>query len=219
MGSKNSSGGAQVVSPGPSTLRHSGVPGRFASRPQIPCAIPRETPTAPDCPGSPPWDRSRSLSWVDALRWSPALPGSVGWETCVQPLSYGCNVRRGQRPSPEHCFIWERLQDPARAWRLGRQLGALAATHGAAQRPVALCSYDHRGAGLSVVPIEQITLHGCVDDVIGVMDALRIERCIVAAELIGRPDRHLGTAPQSREIRRSGNSRRRAAVHQSQASR
>jgi pimeloyl-ACP methyl ester carboxylesterase len=48
-------------------------------------------------------------------------------------------------------------------------------------------SYDHRGAGLSVVPIEQITLQGCVDDVIGVMDALRIERCIVAAESSGAP--------------------------------
>ena len=48
-------------------------------------------------------------------------------------------------------------------------------------------SYDHRGAGLSVVPIEQITLHGCVDDVIGVMDALRIERCIVAGKSLGAP--------------------------------
>ena len=48
-------------------------------------------------------------------------------------------------------------------------------------------SYDHRGAGLSVLPIEQITLQGCVDDVVGVMDALHIERCILAGESLGAP--------------------------------
>jgi 3-oxoadipate enol-lactonase len=46
-------------------------------------------------------------------------------------------------------------------------------------------SFDHRGAGESPVPPEAITPDGLVDDVLGVMDALGIERCIVAGESLG----------------------------------
>ena len=105
----------------------------------------------------------------------------------MQPLSYGRNVRRGQRPSPEHCFIWE--------WpKTLLAHGGWVASWELWQQPMELLSdqwrcvsYDHRGAGLSVVPIEQITLQGCVDDVIGVMDALGIKRCIIAGKSLGAP--------------------------------
>lgn len=46
-------------------------------------------------------------------------------------------------------------------------------------------SYDHRGAGETVVPLEAITPDGLVDDVFGVMDALGIDRCILAGESLG----------------------------------
>src|SRR5687767_13977955 len=40
--------------------------------------------------------------------------------------------------------------------------------------------YDHRGTGETVVPVEKITHEALVDDVFAVMDALLIERCILA---------------------------------------
>lgn len=40
--------------------------------------------------------------------------------------------------------------------------------------------YDHRGTGETAVPIEKITHEALVDDVFAVMDALSIERCILA---------------------------------------
>lgn len=40
--------------------------------------------------------------------------------------------------------------------------------------------YDHRGAGETRVPIEKITPEALVDDVFRVMDALHIERCVLA---------------------------------------
>lgn len=41
-------------------------------------------------------------------------------------------------------------------------------------------SYDHRGAGETVVPLEEITAAALVDDIFRVMDALAIERCVLA---------------------------------------
>ena len=40
--------------------------------------------------------------------------------------------------------------------------------------------YDHRGAGETQVPIEKISPEALVDDVFRVMDALHIERCVLA---------------------------------------
>lgn len=40
--------------------------------------------------------------------------------------------------------------------------------------------YDHRGTGETVVPVEKITHEALVDDVFAVMDALSIERCVLA---------------------------------------
>jgi pimeloyl-ACP methyl ester carboxylesterase len=40
--------------------------------------------------------------------------------------------------------------------------------------------YDHRGTGETLVPVEQITHEALVDDVFAVMDALSIDRCILA---------------------------------------
>jgi len=46
-------------------------------------------------------------------------------------------------------------------------------------------SYDHRGAGVSAVRAEDISPEGLVEDVFGVMDALEIDRCILAGESLG----------------------------------
>lgn len=40
--------------------------------------------------------------------------------------------------------------------------------------------YDHRGTGETPVPVERITTEALVDDIFAVMDALSIERCILA---------------------------------------
>lgn len=40
--------------------------------------------------------------------------------------------------------------------------------------------YDHRGAGETVVPVDRITPEALIDDVFRVMDALKIERCVLA---------------------------------------
>ena len=45
--------------------------------------------------------------------------------------------------------------------------------------------YDHRGSGESVVPLDQITPEALVDDVFGVLDAMNVDRCILAAESLG----------------------------------
>jgi pimeloyl-ACP methyl ester carboxylesterase len=41
-------------------------------------------------------------------------------------------------------------------------------------------TYDHRGAGLTRVPVERISQETLVDDVFRVMDTLAIERCVLA---------------------------------------
>jgi pimeloyl-ACP methyl ester carboxylesterase len=45
--------------------------------------------------------------------------------------------------------------------------------------------YDHRGAGESPVPPETITPEALVDDLFAVMDALEVERCVLAGESAG----------------------------------
>lgn len=40
--------------------------------------------------------------------------------------------------------------------------------------------YDHRGTGETFVPVEKITPEALIDDVFAVMDALSIDRCILA---------------------------------------
>lgn len=62
--------------------------------------------------------------------------------------------------------------------------------------------YDHRGAGLTRVPVERISHEALVDDVFRVMDALAIERCVMAGfsrgtvtamrAVLARPDRFDG---------------------------
>ena len=46
-------------------------------------------------------------------------------------------------------------------------------------------TYDHRGAGATLAPIESITFDGLVDDVFAVLDAYNVEHCILAAESAG----------------------------------
>jgi pimeloyl-ACP methyl ester carboxylesterase len=46
-------------------------------------------------------------------------------------------------------------------------------------------AYDHRGSGESPVNPERISVNAMVDDVTGVLDALRIDRCIAAGESQG----------------------------------
>lgn len=45
--------------------------------------------------------------------------------------------------------------------------------------------YDHRGAGASPVPPETITPEALVDDLFAVMDALDVDRCVLAGESLG----------------------------------
>ncbi len=46
-------------------------------------------------------------------------------------------------------------------------------------------AYDHRGCGVSLAPPESITFATLVSDVFAVLDALGIERCVLAAESSG----------------------------------
>src|SRR3569833_1080126 len=46
-------------------------------------------------------------------------------------------------------------------------------------------AYDHRGAGESPVEPDRITVQAMVDDVAAVMDALGVERCVLAGESQG----------------------------------
>jgi pimeloyl-ACP methyl ester carboxylesterase len=46
-------------------------------------------------------------------------------------------------------------------------------------------AYDHRGSGETPVPPEALSPDGLIDDVLGVMDALSIDRCILAGESLG----------------------------------
>lgn len=46
-------------------------------------------------------------------------------------------------------------------------------------------SYDHRGSGITVAPVETITFDNLVADVFAVLDALGVERCVLAAMSMG----------------------------------
>jgi pimeloyl-ACP methyl ester carboxylesterase len=45
--------------------------------------------------------------------------------------------------------------------------------------------YDHRGTGETQVPVEKISHEALIDDVFRVMDALRIERCVLGGFSLG----------------------------------
>jgi len=46
-------------------------------------------------------------------------------------------------------------------------------------------SYDHRGTGATIAPVESITLENMTDDLFIVMDRMNLERCVLAAESAG----------------------------------
>jgi pimeloyl-ACP methyl ester carboxylesterase len=46
-------------------------------------------------------------------------------------------------------------------------------------------SFDHRGSGVSLAPVESITFDRLVDDVFAVLDAYEVERCVLAAMSMG----------------------------------
>lgn len=46
-------------------------------------------------------------------------------------------------------------------------------------------AYDHRGAGATIAPAESITFNSLVDDVFAVLDAYKVEKCVLAAESAG----------------------------------
>ncbi|MES3015956.1 MAG: alpha/beta fold hydrolase [Pseudomonadota bacterium] len=46
-------------------------------------------------------------------------------------------------------------------------------------------AYDHRGSGASVAPVESITFENLVADLLRVLDACGVERCVLAAESAG----------------------------------
>ena len=46
-------------------------------------------------------------------------------------------------------------------------------------------SYDHRGSGAAIAPVESITFEALVDDVFVVLDAFKVERCVLAAMSMG----------------------------------
>lgn len=48
-----------------------------------------------------------------------------------------------------------------------------------------VASFDHRGAGETVVPVAAISYSALVDDVFRVMDSLHIERCVFGGESAG----------------------------------
>lgn len=45
--------------------------------------------------------------------------------------------------------------------------------------------YDHRGTGATIAPVDSITTHRMIDDVVAVLDAYHIEQCVLAAESSG----------------------------------
>jgi pimeloyl-ACP methyl ester carboxylesterase len=46
-------------------------------------------------------------------------------------------------------------------------------------------AYDHRGTGATIAPVDSISLETMVDDLFAVMDNLKIETCVLAAESAG----------------------------------
>ncbi len=46
-------------------------------------------------------------------------------------------------------------------------------------------AYDHRGSGVTIAPVESITMENMVSDIFAVMDELGIEKCVLAGESAG----------------------------------
>ena len=68
--------------------------------------------------------------------------------------------------------------------------------------------YDHRGAGETVVPPERITPELLIDDVFRVMDASKIDRCVLGGFSRGTY-RHASRTTPSRKVHRSCSHERR----------
>jgi pimeloyl-ACP methyl ester carboxylesterase len=77
-----------------------------------------------------------------------------------------------------------------------------AATFGPLSQTWRTVAYDHRGSGATLTPLTSITAENMTADVFAVMDALNIDRCVLAAESAGatialltalaRPERFTG---------------------------
>lgn len=61
-------------------------------------------------------------------------------------------------------------------------------------------AFDHRGSGESPVPPELITVQDMVDDIIGVLDQLAIETCVLAGESSGGAIAQLAAAQYPNRI-------------------
>ncbi len=46
-------------------------------------------------------------------------------------------------------------------------------------------AYDHRGSGVTIAPVESITMENMVSDIFAVLDKLGIEKCVLAGESAG----------------------------------
>jgi pimeloyl-ACP methyl ester carboxylesterase len=46
-------------------------------------------------------------------------------------------------------------------------------------------AYDHRGAGATIAPVDSITPENMLSDLFAILDALQIERCVLASESAG----------------------------------
>ena len=46
-------------------------------------------------------------------------------------------------------------------------------------------AYDHRGTGITIAPVESITVENMVDDLFAILDSLKIEKCVLGAESAG----------------------------------
>ena len=46
-------------------------------------------------------------------------------------------------------------------------------------------AYDHRGSGVTIAPVESITMENMVSDIFAVMDKMGIEKCVLAGESAG----------------------------------
>jgi len=68
-------------------------------------------------------------------------------------------------------------------------------------------AYDHRGSGESPVDPALITVDAMTDDVLGVLDALGIETCVLAGESQGGAIAQYACRPQSGPVQRAGSVR------------
>src|SRR4051794_26855959 len=95
-----------------------------------------------------------------------------------------------RRRSPPHPRFRRRSEDAPGCWWLDRKLGGLGGADRAADPAGWRCiAYDHRGAGESPCDPASITVSAMVSDVVAVVDAVGVDRCILAYSGPGSPDR------------------------------